>query len=1289
MLMALKITVHVRLLALAIMLAMTPAAFAQTTWYVRVTGDDAADGMSCDTAFASVVKAAKVANAGDTILISGGEYVGAVVFSNNGTQANPIVVMGISGNACSGDDGDSILTGTGNSAVRLDGNYIHLQKLTITGGTSEAVRVGKSIGSEMLLCNVSASGSNIISLPAGSAEFTIASSEIHSSKVDLISVGLGTTLTIQGSELHNAGGDGIKLEGGTVTLNGTIIHDVSGNGISAPSSSDSTMTANRVHIYNVDNGVNFLAGTLTLAGCLINDTTQTGVTLGASGVTASILNCTISGTGTTGIDLAYAQATITNTIIANTGAVGLNQHQNNKHKHARANNLFWNNSPAPTGKVLGGSIVASELEADPLFTSATDFSLTAASPAVDAGIAPGPGVEPVDITGVPRPFNGVWDIGAHEFGAVTVAADLPYSTAFNNNPGLEWSDSRRNNGRYTGGVHGQFLGDPANRESTVLAVRTVPGTAYEVEFDLILAGGWDPAGATADTFFVNADAVEIFAETFDSQGAALGTYQYRATCTGQDIDGVSGIDIQHSALRATFVASTEVTRLVFRAETTDPAERFSLDNVEVRTLSPATGLVAHWKLDESAGPVLSDSSGRGLNLNVWGTLNLGIPALWDNGTQGDGFGYGIFPGPTSLNLPRGYTLSAWLKSSTENWSAFQIPVGAGYATMYTMTGTKQILSLFTDDTRRSHWIYTDLAAIDLTQWNHFASRWDPHTQELTVWVNGLQVDSLSVPGHNVYGLPSYAYASVSLMWWFNNNNNNAEGIKQDETRVYDRPLSAAEILELATLPGRFADVTEDSGFAADTTGNWEDPGSVLWGDVNNDGAPDALLTGTTTPKVMINDGAGIFTAYNLGPSRASDQIGFFDADHDGDLDLLSIGVNGLQNERVFINDGTGSFTYSSSTDFAGPMNNEGMILADVNRDGWCDAVVFSANGTWIALHSGDPDTEIFSDPSRDPIAGLNDGGDTGDGDFAASGDINNDGHLDFFYHFNGGRIFLSNGDGTYTPDAMGISIYIDNTNKAGAEFADYDNDGDLDLFIADARSSSPSTLWRNDGSSFTDVTTASGIEFNGAHRSGTWGDIDNDGDLDLYIVSANDNPNRMYLNNNDGTFTYERRDAPLYATSLDAMFADIDLDGDLDLVVTHTGEGATLLKNITDDGRSLSVRFVGAGRRRTNAAGIGMRIDLLTENGVLLARRDLGLARGYGGQSSLVAHFGGIDPATTYVVRVHLRREPGDITVVPADTSTTFAGGRTVNQMLTINESDIDTAVRVIRWQEVSANEGQ
>ena len=131
---------------------------------------------------------------------------------------------------------------------------------------------------------------------------------------------------------------------------------------------------------------------------------------------------------------------------------------------------------------------------------------------------------------------------------------------------------------------------------------------------------------------------------------------------------------------------------------------------------------------------------------------------------------------------------------------------------------------------------------------------------------------------------------------------------------------------------------------------------------------------------------------------------------------------------------------------------------------------------------------------------------------------------------------------------------------SGGGFFDYDNDGDLDIYLvngaiqADSPSNQaqPNTLYRNNGDgTFTDVTQETGVGSTAYGTGATVGDYDNDGDLDLYVTNFGED--QLYRNNGDGTFsditTYAGVGNPNWGTS--AAFADVDNDGDLDLYVAN------------------------------------------------------------------------------------------------------------------------------------------
>jgi len=478
----------------------------------------------------------------------------------------------------------------------------------------------------------------------------------------------------------------------------------------------------------------------------------------------------------------------------------------------------------------------------------------------------------------------------------------------------------------------------------------------------------------------------------------------------------------------------------------------------------------------------------------------------------------------------------------------------------------------------------------------------------------------------------------------------------------------------------YADVSEETGFNVRSTTSYHDGSGLHWADFDNDGDLDAIITGNSSARLMLNIGGGAsFFAGSLGTSNLARQGVLLDLNNDGDVDFWHV------NEVYFDNDGSGSFTNYGSLGFTDPKNSEGAAAADVNGDGWCDIVAFSDNGNWIGFSPGSG--ALVLSGTRDSAYGLNDRGDQGNGDFCSSGDVNNDGRLDFFYNYGNGKLFVSDGDGTFTQDNRGISVVTGNHDKMGTAWGDYDNDGDLDLYVPRYDSGRTGYLWRNDGSSFTNVTSLAGITDTSGQRSCCWGDYDNDGDLDLYIVTHSGASNVLYENLGNGTFASGCAGVEAPGNGHDAVFVDYDNDGDLDLAITQEDTGNTLLRNDTDRVDYLKVRVIGAGAGATDTAAIGARIELYTEGGAsLLGRRDIGVARGFGGTEPLWAHFGGVTATETYMVKVYFRSGVQSVGVVPEAVSTTI-GTTTIAQMLTIEEPAVSEEMQVVEWVEVDPGE--
>jgi len=250
-------------------------------------------------------------------------------------------------------------------------------------------------------------------------------------------------------------------------------------------------------------------------------------------------------------------------------------------------------------------------------------------------------------------------------------------------------------------------------------------------------------------------------------------------------------------------------------------------------------------------------------------------------------------------------------------------------------------------------------------------------------------------------------------------------------------------------------------------------------------------------------------------------------------------------------------------------------------------------------------------------------------------DINRDGLQDILvsnYRLDPNLLWINNGDGTFSDDALRFGVRGRNDNgyyghTIGAAVCDINGDGDLDIFLSNLAHpafleySDLSMLLYRSGSEaplFMDRFNLSGIAYEETSSDPSFADIDNDGDLDLFVTSIY--PGRyshLYLNDGEGKFTdVSWASGARVENGWGAAFADFDNDGAMDLAVSSKGR-IRLLKNRGNSNHWLDVEMRMAS---CNYQGIGSRVRLRFGDREQI--RTLSAGRGTGNQDAPVAHFG-------------------------------------------------------------------
>ncbi len=420
--------------------------------------------------------------------------------------------------------------------------------------------------------------------------------------------------------------------------------------------------------------------------------------------------------------------------------------------------------------------------------------------------------------------------------------------------------------------------------------------------------------------------------------------------------------------------------------------------------------------------------------------------------------------------------------------------------------------------------------------------------------------------------------------------------------------------------GTFTDMTEKAGVAAGGYGQ-----GVAVGDYDGDGFPDLYVTQYGRSILYHNNGDGTFTdvtekAGVAAPGWASSAV-WFDYDNDGRLDLF-----------------VGQFV-----EFSKELNKPCGIHED-GRLHYCIPKVYSAMPSWLFRNNGDG---TFTDVSKESGIAAHLGKVWG----AVATDINNDGLIDLWVSNDTvpNFLFVNRSKGKFEETATTAGVAYSDAGRArsgmGVDSADFFNDGWMGLFVANLDREMFSIYKNNHDETFDDFALPTGIGKATKFMSG-WGlkffDYDNDGNLDLFLANGNPDdlieslhPGVTYreplllFHNTGKTFqNVSAESGPVFAQHLSARglaVGDFNNDGAVDVLVSVNNGAPVLLQNkIGTQNHWLGVKLIG---KKSNPDAIGARVTyqaadlkrsrMKVSGGSYLSSHDPRLVLGIGKRSKL------------------------------------------------------------------------
>jgi hypothetical protein len=295
-------------------------------------------------------------------------------------------------------------------------------------------------------------------------------------------------------------------------------------------------------------------------------------------------------------------------------------------------------------------------------------------------------------------------------------------------------------------------------------------------------------------------------------------------------------------------------------------------------------------------------------------------------------------------------------------------------------------------------------------------------------------------------------------------------------------------------------------------------------------------------------------------------VAICDYDVDGDIDIYAGNYNSSvsSNQNFLLKSDMGKFlNVAREAGIKAKGNSFFSKFDDYDNDGFPDLFIIAEGKNILYRNNG---KGAFEDVSRKAHLDVETGGNK-----ALFFDIDHDGDLDLYIAKNGpNKLFRNNGDGTFEERAGKMFIDGGDVDSRDAAFGDFDEDGDIDLFVVNRNAEN--VLYTNQRQDqFKNSTKEAGLETDINSGAVAVGDYNNDGFLDLFIASLQGGNHQLYLNAGDGKFTRDEKSAEIFrsmknVSGNDAVFLDFDNDGSLDLLIAgesseEDGKGVFLFHN--------------------------------------------------------------------------------------------------------------------------------